>query len=323
MRTQDLEAQLSNILEAGSLSIEDIRDMRWNMFGDAHISFTEADMLFEINDKIEDKPTLWGDLFVEAITHLLVRQSMPHGYIDQAGAVWLISRIDHDGVLETESEMELLLNIMRRADNITDDLEMYALRQVWSAVVDGRGYLSKGRKLEPGVMGQAEVELLREVLYSASSEGGIGISKREAEMIFALNDALGPDGHHESWQWLFTRAITAHLMMLTAPEEPSLDVKLAQDNWLQADVGSFMPNPNRFAEGLKLLFSKEKRPTSFNQCLTSTISAEKINMTEAMWLIERLNKDGELDTNERALLDYLKVECGDVHELLTPYLKAA
>lgn len=323
MRNLNLETQLSNILEAGQLSTEDIRDLRWSMFGDAHISYTEADMLFEINDTVQNKPTIWTDLFVEAITHLLVRQSMPHGYIDQAGAVWLISRIDHDGVLETESELELLLNIMRTADNITDDLEMYALRQVWSAVIDGRGYLSKGRKLQPGVMGQAEVELLREVLYSASSEGGIGISKREAEMIFALNDALGPEGHHESWQWLFTRAITAHLMMLTAPEEPDLETKLAQDNWLKDDVGSFMPNPNRFAEGLKSLFTKEKRPTSFNQCLATTLSAERINMSEAMWLIERLNKDGGLDANEIALLSYLKEECGDLHELLTPYLKAA
>ena len=33
MHNQDLETQLSNILDVGHLGIEDVRDMRWNMFG--------------------------------------------------------------------------------------------------------------------------------------------------------------------------------------------------------------------------------------------------------------------------------------------------
>lgn len=323
MRNQDLDTQLSRILESGKLTVEDIRNLRWSMFGDAHISYTEADMLFDINNQLEDKPTIWADLFIEAITHLLVRQSLPHGYVDQAGAVWLISRIDHDGMLKSETEMELLLNIMRTADNITDDLEVYAMRQVRHAVVEGRGHLSRNRKLVPGIMGKAEVELLREILYSASSEGGIGISKREAELIFDLNDSLAPEGHDPSWQWLFVRAITAHLMMLSAPEEPDRDAKRDQNAWLMADVDSFLPNPNRFAEGLRALFTRDKGPQSFIQDFEATHAAERINLSEAMWLIDRLNKDSQLNANERALLAYLKEECADMHELLVPHLKAA
>ena len=153
---------------------------------DFKISANEADILFNINDVVET-PDGWPEYFINAISDYLLYQNPPQGYITTAKAAWLRARIDHDGVVESETELALLLSLLKQANNVTDDI----------------------------------------------SEGD--------EM--------------------------------------------------------------------------------FNQ--PDMAQAEKITSLEASWLIERLNRDGQLDKNEKALLAYLKQECPNIHANLTPLLNAA
>ncbi|MCF6275256.1 MAG: hypothetical protein L3J05_05785, partial [Robiginitomaculum sp.] len=95
-----LRELLEKILAASPLDDGDVLNVRRTVFEDGHITVQEADMLFQINH-LPGKPDTWFDLFLEGITHFLVRQTMPHGYINQANAAWLMARIDHDGVVET------------------------------------------------------------------------------------------------------------------------------------------------------------------------------------------------------------------------------
>jgi hypothetical protein len=51
--------------------------------------------------------------------------------------------------------------------------------------------------------------------------------------------------------------------------------------------------------------------------------AEILTEGESRWLIERLNRDGGIDSNERALLDFIARECPAIHRSLAPLLHAA
>lgn len=322
MPKMTLRELLDKILGAGHFTDEDVLSVRRAVFDDGHITVQEADMLFQINN-LFDKPDTWFDLFLEGVTHFLVRQTMPHGYINQANAAWLMARIDHDGVVETHTELELLLHVMKIANNVTDELEMYALEQVKKSALEGRGYLARGRQLQPGVIGEAEVNILRRVLYACSSEGGVGISMREAEALFDINDAIAGAENHESWQRLFVGGIANHIMMLAAWNEPDMQETLRRENWLEErGAGFIIPSMSGLGAAIKALFVSE--PYEYSHTNTANInSAERVTASEAHWLIDRLNRDGHLDTNEKALLRFLKDESPEIHESLVPYIEAA
>ncbi len=318
----NLQNLLSNIIRTGTFNNTDVLELRRAVFDDGHISMQEADMLFQVNN-LFNKPDTWFDLFLEGVTHFLVRQTMPHGYINQANAAWLMARIDHDGVVETHTELELLMYVMKIANNVTDELESYALAQVKIAVLEGRGFLARDRQLQPGVIGEAEVDVLRRVLYACSSEGGAGISRAEAEALFDINDAVIDADNADSWQRLFVSGIANHLMMLAAWDEPDMQEALRRERWLgDKSSGFVVPSFKGFGGALKSLFSEPKHEYSHTNS-TGIADAARITENEAYWLIERLNRDGRLDANEKALLRFLKEESPEIHESLMPYVNAA
>ena len=314
---------LTNILRTSHFDNADVLEIRRAVFEDGHITVQEADMLFQINN-LFNKPDTWYDLFLEGVTHFLVRQTMPHGYINQANAAWLMARIDHDGVVETRTELELLLYVMKTANNVTDELEEYALKQVKKSVLEGRGYLARARgELVPGVIGEAEVDMLRRVLYACSSEGGVGISMREAETLFDINDAVTDAENSDSWQRLFVGAIANHIMVTAAWNEPDMQEALRREKWLEAPSSGFVvPSFKGLGSAIKSLFVDP--PYEYTHANSASIkSAERVTASEAHWLVERLNRDGKLDANERALLRFLRDESPEIHESLMPYIEAA
>ena len=70
---------------------------------------------------------------------------------------------------------------------------------------------------------------------------------------------------------------------------------------------------------------KAKDPTGGFSILNveNTKQSEKITSDEASWLIRTLQADGEIDANERALLDFIRLECPAIDETLRPLLDAA
>ena len=329
-----LQRFVSDIIARGEILESDIMPLRRGIGEDLQIDVHEADMLFQLND-LNNKPESWNQYFVDAITTFLIHQTPPEGYISQINATWLMERIQKDGVVETHTEMALLMNVLKLAKNVTDELEMFALNQVKLSVTHGQGYLGKNRNLEPGSIGEAEVEMLRTILYSKAGDRGVSISSAEAALLFDINNATQNADNHPDWQKLFVRGIANHLMMVAAYEQPSLEEALRRANWLE-DLDS-VPTPT-WKGALKLFGMQMKRGNfvknlkSISETDTQTFShmdgsavseAEKITATEAGWLIERLNRDGALDDNERALLTFLAEECPDIHESLTPMIRAA
>ena len=98
---------------------------------------------------------------------------------------------------------------------------------------------------------------------------------------------------------------------------------LRRERWLeQSSSGFVIPSFKGFGAAVKSLFSQPEYEYSHTN-KSGLADAERITQSEAYWLIERLNRDGKLDENEKALLRFLKEESPEIHESLLPYVKAA
>ena len=228
---------IANMKASDAMTDTQLLELRRAFGADMEIDGREADVIFEL-DKLATKPDGWADYFTLILTTYLVHQGQPQGYINDAMAAWLIARIDHDGVVETETELRLLINVLKVAQKPGDRLEAYALRQVLEAVKSGRGYVGQNQ-LNPGVIGQAELRLLRQVFYGVGSAGGMGISKMEAQHIFALNEATKGRDNDPDWQRFFVSAISNHLMMIAAPTPVPAEEVLRRKAWLESDEGIY------------------------------------------------------------------------------------
>ena len=324
MKNLKLADILARTKYAGRITEQDTVDMRAVIFGDGGISLSEADTLFEVNF-LGEKPPCWNELFSEAISCYLVEQTLPYGYVSAAGATWLIARISHDGVVETSSELEVLMRVLHKAKDVPGSLERFALSQVKEAVVHGSGLIGRARKLEPGVIGAAEVELLRRMIYACSGDGGVSISRMEAELLFDLNDACQMGVHHESWQHLFVGAIASHLMTVAAWKAPDWQEAVRREQWLNAPGSAYIvPKFSGFTKALRDFFTGESESESFENANEAKAAiAEAVSGPEAVWLIERIKRDRHLTPNEIALLDFLKAECPQIHTALMPLIRAS
>jgi len=306
----------------------DVRNFRHEVFADGIVTRTEAVAVFAINSAIANKCDSWSVFFVEALCDYTVEQAEPRGYVSVENAQWLIDQITQDGVVESRSELELLIKIIEKAKDCPQALSGFALSQIGLAVIEGKGDILYGRKLTPGVLGNDEVELIRRVLYGYGGENGISISKAEAEVLFDLNDKTIEAQNHPSWSDLFVKAIANYLMAVSGYQSVDRKEAIRREEWLddtQIDVAGCLANSLR---SIATLFSREgfsdafgsdgdrmqdawkKRNETFaiNQAMSS-----EIDDAEGVWLAWRIGRDGVVHSNEKALLRFIKEESPRVH----------
>ncbi|MEM8541322.1 MAG: hypothetical protein AAGF25_10240 [Pseudomonadota bacterium] len=325
------ELQMNSVLAgmAGKsrLAADDVLVLRREAFADGKIDRAEAEALFAIDYSVKEKSAEWSEFFVEAVTDYLVFSEAPEGHISKDNANWLIRAISHDGVVDNATEFEVLMRGMEKSDSMPAALSGFALRQVQNTVVDGEGPLAGDRSVAKGVVTAGDVKLLRRVLYSYSSDGGLGISRPEAEVLFDINDQTAEAQNDPAWTDLFSKAIAFSLMASVSHVANDREEALRREQWLDdtsVDVTGFMAGI--FSGGLKSYFKMLKSDTSVEAAYrarneafeAANAESEVIDAVEAEWLVERIGRDGVLHANELALIEFLKKESPDVHPSLKP-----
>ncbi len=299
---------LRRVVNTKELNEQIFSDLRLEIFNDGHVSITEADMVFEIDTEVVQKPDGWNDFFVNVITDFLIRQTLPTGYVDPIHATWLMERIDQDQHMSEETEEVLLLNVLRLAEDTPENLEQYALSKIRDKIIARvtTGHLT---------ITSDDVALLRKVLYASGGQGGYGISPSEARFLFDLDEISQNQDNDPSWQKLFVGAIANHLMTTGAPTPTSReDYRKAQEYLHSTKTVSW-----NLVDSFKAWTSEEKQSSFLDH--DNITRAEAIDITEAKWLIEHMNRDGQISKNEMALLRFIKDECPNIHEMLKPLLK--
>jgi len=322
---------LARVKSSGNVTADDALEARRCVYGDdGAISANEIDMLFRINDAAKTSDAAWKALFVEAGADYIVNQKEPVGYIDDTNADWLVSRISADGVVRTATELELLVKVLEEAESSPEVLVKFALRQVELAVVSGEGPLADGEKLVPGRVSKAGATLIRRILYAFGGDGGIAITRSEAEVLFDINDATFGADNDPEWTDLFVKAIANCIMAASRYKVPPRQVALAREHWLDspdAGIGGFFAK--MAAGGLKGIIQAYTAPadadwTARNAAQQAAIhAAEVVTADEASWLADRIERNGKIGENEKALLRFIGKEAPQIHPSLKPLIAKA
>lgn len=317
------------ICRRGAVRDADITILRGLYYDQGRILGSEADALFEINDACRIQAPSWLEFFVEAITDYIVFDAEPEGYLTVANAEWLIARIEKDGRVCSLTELELLINVLEKARWAPERLSGFALEQVKRAVISGEGLLRSGQKLVPGTVTNADVELLRRVLFAFGSYGNVSVTRTEAEELIAIDAATQGTTQNAAWCDLFVKAIASVVMTDSGYAVPSRAQALRREAWLSSrgdlSLGTMLKAmvASSLGEviGLYRQQSAEERAMArLERQRVAIITSETVSDDEAIWLERSLSADGVLTPNERELLLFLKASAPHLSTTLKDFM---
>lgn len=321
----------ADVMATKRVTAGDVTELRRSIYTDGVAEAGEVERLFAIDEAAEERDPSWTELFVEAVTDYLVGQVEPRGYIDDANADWLMDRIASDGLVKTETELELLVKVLERAKSSPERLVAFALNQVKTAVVDGEGPLACGRDLVPGRIGRAEVDLIRRIIYAFGGDGNVAITHSEAEILFDINDHTAEAENDLEWSDLFIKAVANFMMASSGYAVPSRQEALRREAWLDSPsggVGAFFSSIA--AGGLRGVLQAYRQPSTEEtwaernaRKADAIATAETVTAQEAEWLAQRIGRDGVLHANEKALLRFIHDEAPSVHPSLKSLIDKA
>jgi hypothetical protein len=303
----DLAAQLKT---KATISAEDTLQARRLAWPDGRIDSSEADIIFDLNSCGKDNSSEWIDFFVEAMSTYIVQQVEPRGYIDEGNAKWLMSKIDQDGRVDTLGELELLVKILEMALNAPDSLKSYALSQVENIVLTGEGPTRDGGLIDANAISDAEVKILRRLLFAQAGDGPANVSRLEADLLFRIKDASLGGNNSSAWQTLFVQAVGNHLMAHSdykplAREDAARLETFMNDN--KASIWGF------FSRMAKVSVGEVKKELSADAPIVPEHAAKvladrAIVADEKSWLDCSIAKNAGKDPLEAALLAFIAEE---------------
>lgn len=317
MLRHEQEDFVANLLLHREITPEDIVSLRREVFADGIVAVAEADFLFQLNDCLDNPIPEWGDFFVGALTNFFLYQQTPSGFITARDGDYLISKIWADGRVKTLTELELLVNLIDKAQTCPDVLKENVIREVKDSVLTNSGPLRRGRFLKAGVIDKAEVDILERVLFGMASEGSIAITRNEAEILFDLNDGSAESENDPAWRQLFVRGVANYLMAALSYSPKSREETMAQEEWLKSREGtagffgkmgqSLLKGPGAILDAITAPVSTDRMwDQELRQREQRASINEQITLTEADWLLDRIGRDGDLHDNERALLGFIR-----------------
>jgi hypothetical protein len=289
-----------------AISAEEIQSLRQAGWCDGWITPDEADAIVAAHDQITVKTKEWSEFFVEALCEFAVNGVSPSGYVDDAGAEWLIARLNRDGRIDNLDELELVVRILEKARNVPDRFKRFALEQIEQAVVTGKGPTRDGGAFDPGCINATESALLRRMIFATGGDRPGAVSLAEAEMLFRLKDVTLGAANAPEWQTLFVQGVANYLETYTSEtaqlsRERAAELELFMND-TRSGVGSFVARMAKAKlSGFREIFARgTERDRDGEIAAAAEITAE-----EQAWLQARIEADGQEDELEAALLAFL------------------
>jgi hypothetical protein len=286
----------------------------------SHDQLTPADMelVFDVAQRAGKEPCAeWENLFCDAMTDYLVHQNEPHDFIPQDKADWLTEKLSQNGGISSKTEFVMLVDVMTHALGVPTSLSSFALREIKTAIINGRRDAISDQDHPAGVVTRTDVEALRAVLYAAKTGTAGHVGKDEAEVLFEIAHATARTKADPSFDDLFARAIGNYLMAISV-HAPDAAQALHFEKWLdepdsltgfwgrmlhgapQQDSFNILKSPSDAYEA-----DMAKR-TADDQTLRAV--SETIDESEADWVMAHLTRDGELTSAEKRLLQFIAME---------------
>ncbi len=327
LKSVDMDA----LIAAGAVEEADVTAMRRAYYEDGYISEAEAEVLFRLEHACSRHDLSWAAFFVEAVTDFVVNQAQPEGYVTAENASWLVSQIEQGAKGCSKNELELLINVLDRARWSPQSLASFALEQVRRSIVNGKGPMRQGDQ-PPGVVSETDVETLRRILYAFAGDGGIAITRAEAEVLIAIEESLAEGAAPPAWTDLFVKAMANVIMSASGYAAPTREEALRADAWLkrrgELSPGAFLTamvtsSLSNIWDYYHTQSPEERALERLEQQRIEIITNEEITPSEATWLVDRLTRDSRLTETELVLLDWLRREQPMLHPALVELVERA
>ena len=303
--------QFENLAKAvssdGQVDPREVLALRREGWGDGQITRAEAEAIFAINNSVTGQDPVWVDFFVEAIGEYVLNGTEPRLMCNQEEAEWLIAQIDHDGRLESMAELEAVVRIVERAQNVPETLKNYALTQIEAAVLNGTGPTRCGGHLSANYVGSAECAILRRLVFSSGGYGPAAVSRFDAEMLFRIKDATLGGANALEWQKLFVDGVGNYLRGF-ALKNAQLDHARAKElqDFIADDsvsVGRFFGRMAAASPQVHNHFGKVFGKRDAVPGYTAQAAAgANVTTDERNWLDAQVADDGQIDPLEQALM---------------------
>lgn len=285
------------------ITADALASLRRTVWSDGLVSQAEAEQLFDLNDAADASDREWTDFFVEALVDYLLSRSEPKGFVTDADAAWLMGRFDRDGRLDSAAELEALVRLFEKADQLPGALRAYGLTQVEKAVLTGEGPTRRGDALDPGSINQTECDLLRRMIFSAGGDTPARVGREEAEMLFRIKEATLGGANATGWKTLFVQGVANHLLTDRHAAQPDRATAVRLEKFMdahEAHVAGFLKAIATAPPDWSLGAGDAPFPTDLDNGCYST--------GEKAWLEGEISHDGTVDGLEQALLEFIAAE---------------
>lgn len=327
-----------NLRAKGAIDAGHAMQLRRMIYAKGSVTKSDAEVLFKLDRACAKKDTAFAALYVEALTDYFVWQTEPKGYVTDEQARYLIENVSADGHVSAKTELELVLNVVHWARQVPGDLVNLVLDAVRQSVMLSRE-TAFGANRPQCAIGAGDVAILSKALHAPAGDGSLLITRREAEMLFALNEATKAEHNDPAWTDFFVRAIANHLLNpMNPPAVPTRDEAAARQKWLdeRGTVGHLLGGVAKSLARGNVPFAQvweevdpfgaaaaKREAEAERKAVQRRLACEQVDADEAKWVASRILSDGAVDENEIALLAFLKKEAMAIDPALDAVMKRA
>lgn len=311
------------VAASGKVEAEDVLAVRRAVYGgDCLVSRAEAEAVYAVERGRRTHCPVWAAFFVEALTDFVLNQEMPSGYLSAENAAWLEGEIKRRKEPSMDGDMAIVANVIERSSEVPASFAAFALRLAKESVVYGDGPDSMGRAHASGRVDEADVALLKRILWGAGCEGLLAVSRAEAEALFAIADATTGAANVPEFDDLFAKAIGNYLLGATGRVVPSRETALRWQTPVayKVDVVKSLSQILRERGKINVKFLKDTQATTLAQDVEDEHA--RLNMKrdveievaaimtpeKASWLTDRIEKNGLMNGPEKALVRFIERE---------------
>ena len=189
----------SAIIARGRLTGHEIDLLKNEVFPEGVVDDDGATLLFAINNSCRQAGPDWADYFLDTMSTFVLKRLAPQGRLDDTKTLWLERMLAADGIVSTELELRLLLQVMDLAPEVPDSLKVFVLSQLRHAIHGGSGALAGRRHGQQRGISSADIDFLRTLLGLQEEERQISVSPAVHRVLLSIDAVSNPALNYREW----------------------------------------------------------------------------------------------------------------------------
>lgn len=309
----------------------DTPDLRRSIYAEGDPTRFDLERLIALGRSVPEDPE-FAELLADVAVDAFVRGVDPPGYLDEADAAWLISRLTDGGGLASSAEFQMLKALIGHAISVPSALTHFAVREVEKAIVSGRRGPIGGADPDVGKVTAADVETLRALAFAPTRAHSLHVDRATAETLFDVARATAHAENAPEFAPFFAQAVGNCLLgadFIGTPEREDVlrhESELARPGGFGVFLAAMVGRRPEIGRAFGTIGDdQEDADRAINVETERRLeAASHINAEQAGWLLAHLGRSGELTDAEKRLLAFLRDEAASAPpELTRLYAEAA